>query len=417
MITKRIEENEEIKVVPKKAIAKKLEEKIRETSEMDVLKKKEDNGEANAMMNTSLKSRKDLIEIIKNSPPHNAISHINILSFLVVVFLITLDSVEYGIYTSKYNELTSDLHIFAGSCDLESQIAQAVENTRNLVLVNAGNLTTYENYTSQSDYINALITRFLTIQSNIDTTQKQLADLAKRYSNLNSALIADTTLPIQIKVGTNYKTQFYNLIEALIIYDSFIIKIANTASTTKFTNDDESVYFIWQNGLNAIFMSLRKALENLQLDFNNYCNNFANIMLILMIISYGVVIFGCLSVVPYLRNVKVANQEILMLFFKIKKAYAKGFAKKCQQFLNSIEKKHNEDESEENESERSIDDEKADDEKEGMLQRSIRQTNTAGGKIKTSDDILGWSASQLSIGLLLGLYFLASYLFFLGLSL
>ena len=387
--------------------------------EADLPPKKEGNKAGQAqLMSMSLKSRKDLINAIQSGKTLQAINKLNLISLLLLVSVIVLSSVEYGLFLSGYQGLLSNTNVFIQSIDLNSQIAQAVENTRNLILLNGKSLTTYENYTTAAAYETAVRAKLFTIQTTIDQTQKQMADLAKTFNSLNSALILSNSVNVLFKTGNQYTSQYYNLLESIIMLNSYIIKVANT-NLNLVVNSDDDVYFIQANGLNSIYAQLNIALAGMQNDMQTYSSSSLSKLLIVLIVTAFIIIIGGFLLIPYLNNVQKAKEEILMLFLQIKKNYAKNFAKQCQLFYNSLQKKRNREKSgsegEVSEGEEEHEDEEEDEGSEMLPdQRNYSQfSNSARRRLANqSGNIISSILCVLFFGLLASCYFVFSYVFF-----
>jgi len=421
--TMRISKLGEFHVISKKALVEKQKEIIREaeTSANIAIKKENEKKTGQAQqMNMSLKSRRDLINAIQNGKTYHAISGLTAISLLLLLAIIILSSIEYGLFTSRYNKIIDNTKVFVSSLDLEAQIAQGVESTRTLVLLNSGILTDYENYTTADSFESAIKLNLLKIQSTVDKTQKEISDLAKGFPNVKKMLLLDRDLPIKFKIGSTYKTELYNLLESLTMLNSYIFKIANSALNI-LTESNDDAYFIFANGLNGIFIRLRRMLASLNKDMESYSDDALSVLLIILIISVSVIFIGALTLIPFLRGVQNAKEEILMLFFQIKRGYAKTFAKQCQQFYNSLQKKRNRQDagSEGEGSEKEMEDEEDDDEDKETLTNDARNYSSqmASGAVtrrlkKGSSNTLGIIFCEVLANAILSSYFVVAYVIY-----
>ncbi len=417
MVTKRQGETGEFVKVSRRILTRRQEESLTHAEDIDVIQKKSAATDSTPMMSTTLKSRRDLIAAIKGGKPLRAINQLYVISLVVLLCVITLASTEYGLFTVRYNSVVDNLRSFSTVSDLKTEISRAVLNTRTIVLLQANRTIDMEKYATKALYTAELKVRLLAIQARIDTAQKLMSNLAKSNSRLNNILISDRSLSVLFRVSNASKSETYSLLESILILNSYIIKLANRDDLTQVDDTDESVYFIRQNGLNSIFIRLETAFDGLKQDLKDYSSRAKIDLMIVLICSCVIVFAGSVSVVPFLRSVSTSKEEILLLFFKIKRTYAKMFVKKCQAFYNSLQKKKDQDESGDEASDKMVDDEEegGDKEKDDLLGAKAAQSYSSVGVVeskRSSAQIYGIIIIQVVIALALGLYFILSYIFF-----
>ncbi|MDR3548613.1 MAG: hypothetical protein P4M11_10190 [Candidatus Pacebacteria bacterium] len=413
----RLIKNGEFQIISKTALAKKQKEAIMENASSEVMAKREGSKQGAApLVNMSLKSRRDLIHAIQNGKTLHAIKNLSIISIFLLLALVVLASVDYGLFTARYSTIMSNLKTFIKSLDMKTQISQAVENTRNLVLLNSSMLTTYENYSTAANYEAKIRTKLLAIQSTIDSTQKDMSNLAKSFSRLSNTLLSNRDLTVKFKISSDYKVELYNLQESITMFNSYIFKIANTALTSLSESNDD-VYFVLANGLNGIIVRLVNALDDMRQDMSTYRQKSLNELIVILVCSCGTIFLGGLLLIPFLSKVKSAKEEILMLFFQIKRNYAKNFAKQCQQFYNSLQKKRNRQDagSEGEGSEKDMDDEEGEEEEDkGVLVADARNFSQMAGPTtrklkKGANDTIGLIVCEVFANILLSCYFVLCF--------
>eukprot|EP01022_Parablepharisma_sp_SALTPOND_P003903 TRINITY_DN1163_c0_g1_i1.p1 TRINITY_DN1163_c0_g1~~TRINITY_DN1163_c0_g1_i1.p1 ORF type:complete len:1381 (+),score=178.37 TRINITY_DN1163_c0_g1_i1:1779-5921(+) len=342
IITKRQENGYVIKL-SKKLIVKEQEAILFKEGDCEVVQE-ETFTTASFSKNIAFKSRKEIIKAINNGKPLPAIGNLNILSFIVLIGILSLASIEYGVFTNKYTGTLNDLNKFSIACDLPSQVVDIVYNTRNLALaqqVSPEDPVKYEEEARE---------KLAGLQTRVGETQKMLAELAKSHQKLDSTYIKEKAVPINFKVGELYKIKTYNLLESMLILNSHVIKLAN-AQTTDVLSFDESEYFVRYNGLNSIYSALQCTLNAFKDDTETSVYKSTNTLLILMLFSCFSLLIGCNLATWYLKAVLQTKEETLLLFFRIKRTYAKTFVANCQKFQSTIQKRKDEEEVESENSE------------------------------------------------------------------
>eukprot|EP01022_Parablepharisma_sp_SALTPOND_P021434 TRINITY_DN4228_c0_g1_i1.p1 TRINITY_DN4228_c0_g1~~TRINITY_DN4228_c0_g1_i1.p1 ORF type:complete len:875 (+),score=89.05 TRINITY_DN4228_c0_g1_i1:2533-5157(+) len=416
VVTKRITAYGDFIVVSKRALAEKQKEIIREAEQKDEPEsRKEIRKTTQQVMNMTLKSRRDLINAVQNGKILNAISHIRLFSLMLLLALIILSSVDYGLFISRYGTIMKNTKTFLKALDMESQIAQATEKTRGLTLLHTDILIDYENYSTLTQYEESLRTDLLEIQATLDHTQKEVTELAKGFDSLKDILLLSRDLSIEFKIGNEYKIGKYNLIESIIMLNSYVFKIANTRLEMLDESNDD-IYFLLINGLNGVLMRLRDSLGIMRYNMDEYSAKSLSVYQIVLICAGGTILLLGLSIVPLLKIVQNTKEEILMLFFQIRKGYAKSFAKQCQQFHVSLQKKRSRKDSGGDEDGSDIEESEEANEEDDLVTETENYHRSTGSSMrklsKGSSGVLGTVFWELAINVILTSYFVVSYFFF-----
>ena len=349
IITKQITPYGGFNKIPKKVLAEKQKDIIREAEERDI-QSKGDTKKEQQSMNMTLKSRRDLINAIQNGKTLSSICNLHILSLIILLVIIIMSTVDFCLFDSKYKNIVSHTELFANSLDLETQMIQGIENIRTLILLSDGIIEdthceglACERYENVDAYRDGIKNELIKIQSKIDNIQKEISNMANDFENLKEVTLNNRDLLIEYKTNagvdnSDTSKSYYNLIESINMVNSHIFSIA-VSDTTNLKDYNEHVFFVFTNGLNVVFNKIDSITIAMIDDMDDYSSSALNSLKIVLIVAVCIIFLLNLLLIPLLRSIQTTQEEILMLFFQIKRGHAKGFAKQCQQFYNSLQKK------------------------------------------------------------------------------
>jgi len=405
--------------IPKKVIVEKQREIIREAEEKDI-QAKENIKKEQQTMSMTLKSRKDLINAIQSGKKLSSICNLHLVSLLLLLVLIIMSSVDYGMSYKTYNNIVRNIDTFSSSLDLESQIVQGVDNIRSLLLANTDMLgnNNYENYTNLDEFKKGLAGRLMQIQDTVDLTQKEIISLAKDFKSLNDIALARRDLRISYRTTNGVSVGLYNLIEAINMMNSHVFTIGNTATEDNMLDRrsaQDSIYFVLTNAPNPIFIRLREALNVMMNDMKSYTSKSLRDYKIILITTVCLIFLLGIALIPILRSIQKTQEEILMLFFQIKRSHAKSFAKQCQQFYNSLQKKRTRQNagSDSEGSDKDGDSERGNDEDDNTLDHDIYDKLSNRGTRRLKKSSMKVSATifwEVLLNVLLSAYFIVNFI-------
>jgi hypothetical protein len=418
IVTKQITPYGGFNKIPKKLIAEQQREIIREAEEKDI-QAKDNTKKEQQTMNMTLKSRKDLINAIQSGKTLSSICNLHLISLLLLLVLIIMSSIDYGMSHKTYKKVVKNIDTFSSSLDLESQIVMGIDNIRSLMLANTDMLeaNNYENYTDLSEFKNVLADRLIQIQDIVDLTQKEIVSLAKDFELLNEITLDKRDLEIYYRTINGVSFGLYNLIEAINMMNSHVFTIGNAAKKDNMLSKQsvqDSIYFVFTDAPNAIFIRLREALDVMMDDMESYTSKSLRDYKIILIITVCVIFLLGIALIPILRSIQKTQEEILMLFFQIKRSHAKSFAKQCQQFYNSLQKKRTRQNagSDSEGSDKDEDSEIGNDEDDYMLDQEIYNRLSIMGTRKLKKSSMKISVAifwEVLLNVLLSAYFIANY--------
>ena len=297
-------------------------------------KRKDAKDKKDDVFQNSLKSKKAFNSILYEKSVPSSITKLRNTGYIIVFVLIALASIEFGLITSEYGDISSNINMIRDShlqIEIQMKIVYYIQKivllmrTTNPMLISS---TMNEDILSAKKIIQNSLNEYYSAQNDITLSTISL-------SSAHSSLFTDNCVTLYYKDtnGIFDNTKLYTLTEAIQQISSETFTVQSFTNNSNYAVGNDDVDFILYNAFADLYQKMKLSADYYVQELKSRGNDKLVIVYILYAITLFVLLLSILFLFPVVASVSTTRLNVLCLFFDIPQNSVRTLEKKCEKFI------------------------------------------------------------------------------------